>query len=91
MDVEEVAEAYCLGRLPATVAAEFEEHLLAWPRCREVVGGAKELVTYDEERRREASRGRPENEAGSESSTVDPQRCSRACDVAQAAESLLHS
>lgn len=41
---EEVAEAYCLGRLPEPEARAFEDHYLLCPDCARRLEQAEELV-----------------------------------------------
>ena len=43
-DVEEIAEAYCMGRLPGKERIAFEDHFITCTRCTYVVARADEYV-----------------------------------------------
>jgi anti-sigma factor RsiW len=43
-DVEEIAEAYCMGRLPDKERIAFQEHFRTCTRCTHIVASADEYV-----------------------------------------------
>jgi len=44
LDMEEIAEAYCMGRLPGKERSAFEDHFIIYPRCTYIVARADEYV-----------------------------------------------
>jgi hypothetical protein len=43
-DVEEITEAYCMGRLPSKERIAFEDHFITCTRCTYIVANADEYV-----------------------------------------------
>ncbi len=43
-DIQQIAEAYCLGTLPPSEGAIFEDHYLTCARCSSVLEGVDQYV-----------------------------------------------
>jgi anti-sigma factor RsiW len=43
-EVEEIAEAYCMGRLPSKERVAFEDHFVTCTRCTDIVANADEYI-----------------------------------------------
>lgn len=64
-DVEEIAEAYCMGRLPSKDRVAFEDHYITCTHCRGIVVSADEYVRAMKMALRRLRPGMPLSEHGS--------------------------